>query len=154
MTEFFTELILDPDRIGPRTVAFVYKSKSRDIVTFQLAVHGDRLRLDTAHRTEHENRPVKNAQRTFHLDGEIDVSRRIDDVDRMIFPGDVRCRRGDRDPSFTFEIHGIHGGADTVFALYFVNGVNLLAVIQDTFRQGCLSGVNMGADTDIAHQFK
>ncbi len=42
----------------------------------------------------------------------------------VVFPLAVGGGRLDGDPFFALEIHEVHGGADAVFALHFVNGVN------------------------------
>ena len=50
-------------------------------VALHLPVDGDRLALHALARVEHEDRAVEHAQRALHLDGEVDVARRVDDVD-------------------------------------------------------------------------
>ena len=56
-----------------------------DLVPLHLAVNGDRLRLDTRHGAEDQDRTVKDAERPLNLDGEVDVSRRVDDIDLLVF---------------------------------------------------------------------
>jgi hypothetical protein len=56
----------------------------------------------------------------------------------------------DGNAAFAFQIHGIHGRANAVLALHFVNGVDHARVEQNTLGQGRLAGVDVGANADIA----
>jgi hypothetical protein len=51
-----------------------------------LPVDGDALALDARHAAEHEDGAVEHAEGALDLDGEVDVSGRVDDVDLVLPP--------------------------------------------------------------------
>jgi len=59
------------------------------------AAHGLGLRLHAGDGVEDGHGAVEDAERTLHLDREVDVARRVDDVDAVVAP-EAR-RRGGRD---------------------------------------------------------
>ena len=126
--QFVLELGDDTGRIGTASVAFVDKGNARDMVSLHLLIHRDGLRLDTADGTEHEYGTVQNAQRTFHLDREINVSGCIDDVDFMVAPFAKGGRRSNGYPSLLLQLHRVHRCTHSVFSLDVVNGVDPLGV--------------------------
>ena len=69
----------------------------RDVVLVGLAPDRLGLRLDAGDRVEQRDRAVEDAQRALHLDREVDVARRVDDVDPVVAPRAGRGRGGDRD---------------------------------------------------------
>src|SRR5689334_4145510 len=69
-----------------------------------------RLRLHAGHRVEHRDRAVKHPKRALHFDGEVDVARRVDDVDRVVQPGGSRRGGRDRDAALLLLRHPVHGG--------------------------------------------
>ena len=67
----------------------------------------ERLRLDPLRGVDDEHRPLARLQRARHLVGEVDVPRRVDQVQLMALPGDAHRLRLDRDPALALEIHRI-----------------------------------------------
>ena len=61
----------------------------------------------------------------------------------------MRGCRLNRDPSFFFQLHTVHGGTNAVLTTNFVDGMNAIGVEQDTFGQGGLARVDMGADSNV-----
>ena len=58
--------------------------------------------------------PSRMRKRTFHLNGEVDVARRVDDVDAMVLP-EAGCRSTrDRDATLFFLLHPVHRRAALV----------------------------------------
>ncbi len=53
-----------------------------------------------------------------HLDGEVHVAGRVDDVDVGVLPLAVGCRRLDGDAFLSLQIHAVHLGADAIFAAH------------------------------------
>ena len=49
-----------------------------------------------------------------YLDGEVDVSRGVDDVDVVVVPHRVGGGRLDGDAALTLKLHRVHRGADTI----------------------------------------
>ena len=79
----------------------------------------DRLRLGfyPGGATKHDHSAIEYPQRALYLDGEIDVSRGIDDIDAVFVvlavhatPKAGRGRRGDGDAALLFLLHPVHGG--------------------------------------------
>jgi len=71
------------------------EANARHAVLVGLAPDGFRLGLDAGDRVEHGDRAVEHAQRALDFSGEVDVARRVDDVDAVIAP--EAGRRGGRD---------------------------------------------------------
>src|SRR3546814_6222953 len=59
---------------------------ARDVIFFGLAPHRLGLRLDPGDAIEARDRAVEHAKRALDLDREVDVARRVDDVDPVIVP--------------------------------------------------------------------
>ena len=68
--------------VGADAVHLVDVGDARDVVLVGLAPHGLGLRLDTGNGVEQGDGAVEHAQRALDLDREVDVARRVDDVDR------------------------------------------------------------------------
>ena len=90
------------DRVEPRldhvdaavelragAVELVDEADARDVVAVGLAPHRLGLRLDAGDTVEHGDGAVEDAQRALDLDGEVDVARGVDDVDRVVVPVQV-----------------------------------------------------------------
>jgi hypothetical protein len=69
----------------------------------------------------------------------------------MVEPFDIGCRGLYGDAALALKVHGIHRGANAVLAFYFMNGVDFVAVKQDSFGQSCFARIDVRADADIAH---
>ncbi len=149
--ELFDKLGLDLDRVCADAVALVDEGDSRDMVALELPVDGDRLGLNAGDGAQDENGAVQNTEGAFDLDREVHVAGGIDQVDRIILPGDVRGGGLYRYTALPLKIHGIHRRTDAIFAVNFMNSMYFVAVKQNTFRQGGLAGVDVGADSNIAH---
>ena len=143
------QLLGDPHRVGAGAIALVDEGEAGHAVATQLAVDGDRLRLDPGHGAQHQHRPVEHAQRPLDLDREVDVARGVDDVDLMVVPVDVGRRRGDRDAALALELERVHGGADAVAAVDLVHAVDAAGVVEDPLGEGRLPRVDVGADADV-----
>src|SRR5690606_16183899 len=66
-------------------------------VLVALAPDGLRLRLDALIAVEHHNGAVEHAQRAFDFDREVDVARRVDDVQTLVVPESGGRGRRNRD---------------------------------------------------------
>jgi hypothetical protein len=94
----------DPAVIGSRTVELVDERKPRDPVPVRLSPYDLGLRFHPADSAENDDRPVEHPERSFHLDGEIDVPGRVDQVNFRALPGELGDGRGDRDPALASPI--------------------------------------------------
>ena len=147
--ELLLELLHDRLGIRPGAVHLVDERQPRHVVPLHLAVDGDRLRLHAAHRAQHQHRAVQHAQAPLHLDGEVDVPRRVDQVDLVVVPLDRGGGAGDRDAALALQVHVVHGGAVAVAADVF-DLVDAAGVEQNPLAQGRLARVDVGGDADVA----
>jgi hypothetical protein len=148
--ELFAELFHHALGVCARAIELVDEGEARDLVAPHLAVDGHRLGLHTRHAAQHQDGAVEHAQRALHLDREVDVTRRVDDVDVVLVPLAVGGRRGDRDAALALELHEVHGGAHLVLPLHLVDAVNPLGVEEDALGERCLARVDVRADPDVA----
>ena len=138
----------DALRIRAGAVHLVDERQPRDVIAFHLAIDGDRLRLHAADGAQHEDRAVEHAQAALDFDGEIDVARRVDQVDRAVFPFDRGGGAGDGDSALAFEVHVVHGGP--ALAFHLLHAMDSAGVVQDSFAQGGFARVDVGRDADVA----
>ena len=73
---------------------------------------------------------------------------RVDQVDRVVFPGDVGRRAGDRDPAFLFQLHVIHG-RPAAGSPDFLHLVDAAGIKKDPLTKRGLAGIDMCGDADI-----
>ena len=140
--------------IGAGAVHLVDERKTRHLVLVGLAPHRLGLRLHTTDRAQHEHRAIQHAQRTLDFDGEVDVSRGIDDVEAMLLqraihalPERRRCRRRDGDAALLLLLHPVHRGRTV---MHFANLVTDAGVEQDALRGRGLAGIDVSHDAEVA----
>src|SRR6185369_16319365 len=73
----------DAPEVGADAVHLVDERHARHAVAVGLAPHRLRLRLDAANPAEDRDRAVEDAEAALHLDREVDVPGRVDDVHAM-----------------------------------------------------------------------
>ena len=86
--------------IGPDHVHLVDEHQPRHAVLVRLPPHRFRLRLDAFLGVEDDHRAVEHAEAPFHLGREIDVARRVDQVDGAVGPVERDARGVDGDAAF------------------------------------------------------
>src|SRR5690606_13806508 len=86
------------------------KDNARHLVFVALAPNRLGLRLDALIGVQHAYRTVEHAQRTLHFDCEIDVTRRVDDIEALAVPERGGRGRRDRDAALLLLRHPVHGG--------------------------------------------
>ena len=120
------------------------------MVLVGLTPNGLRLGLHAAYCAEGGDGAVEYAERTLHLDGEVHVSRGINQVNLilmvLVVPERRGSGRGDGDTALLLLDHPVHGGAALVHLADFVG---LARVEKDTLRCGGLTGIDVRHDTDI-----
>jgi len=119
----------------------------RHVVLVRLAPHGLGLWFYAGHGVEHGDGAVEHTQRTFDLDGEVDVARRVDDVDLTIAPLGRRRGGRDRDAALLFLHHVVH---DRGALVDLTDLVRAAGVVEDAFGRGRLARVDVGHDPDVA----
>jgi hypothetical protein len=127
-------------------IHLVDEADARHGIFISLPPHCLRLRLNACNGIEDDDAPVEYAQRALDLDGEVDVTRRIDDVDPMTVPRAGGCRGSDGDAALPFLHHPVHRRR----ALMDLTGpMDPPGVIEDALRRGCFARVDMCDDPDI-----
>lgn len=77
--------------VAALTVQLVDECQARHFVALHLAIYGNTLALNTTDTTEDQNSAIQNAQCALHFDSEVNVPRRVDNVDAIIAPCTVCC---------------------------------------------------------------
>ena len=119
----------------------------RHVVLVGLAPDRLGLRLDAGDGVEQRDRAVEHAQRALHLDGEVDVARRVDDVDPMVLPLGRGGRGGDRDAALLLLLHPVHRRRALVDLADLVRPAR---VVEDPLGRRRLARVDVGHDPDVA----
>ena len=139
-------------------VHFVNVNHSRNAVVIGLTPYSLGLRLNAALCAENRNRTVKNSQGTLNLNGEVNVSGGVDDVDSVLlvlvltaFPESGGRSRGDGDTALFFLRHPVHCGSAVVG---LANLMVYAGVVQDTLSCGSFTGVDVSHDADVSCLFK
>ncbi len=105
------------------------------------------MRLDAGDRVEHRHRAVEDTHGAFHLDGEIHMAGRVDDIDAVIVPETGGRGRSDGDAAFLFLFHEIHGGGAV---MDFADLMGSAGVIKNALRRRRLAGIDMRGNADIS----
>src|SRR5262249_22107351 len=92
------------------------------------------------------DRAVKYTQAAFDLDREIDVARRVDDVDAIVLPKTGSRGRGDRYPALLLLGHPVHRRGAFVHLPHFVGPTG---VVEDALGGCRLSGIELGYAADV-----
>ena len=106
--ESFANLPHDGCEVGPGPVHLVDERDTRHVELVGLSPDRFGLRLDAADAAEDDDGTVENAQAAFDLDREIDMARRVDQMDLVVFPVQRRGRRRDRDAALALLRHPVH----------------------------------------------
>ncbi len=137
--------------VGADAVHLVDEGHARHAVLVGLAPDGLGLRLHACNRVEHGDGAVEHAQGALHLDGEVHVARRVDDVDAVIAPEGGGRGGGDRDAALLLLLHPVHHGRALVNLTHLVGASR---VKEDALSRRRLSGVDVRHDSDVARVFE
>ena len=102
------------EEVGAGAVQLVDEDDTWNVVTVGEAPVGLRLRLHAGDAFDDEHSAVQHAQRTIHLDVEVDVAGRIDDIDPVIVPLAGHRGRGNGDASLPLLLHVVGRGVAVV----------------------------------------
>src|SRR5262249_41396264 len=133
-------------RVGADAIRLVDEADARDGVAVGLAPDRLRLGLDTGDGVEERDRAVEDAERTLDLDGEVDVPRRVDEVDAVVPPEAGGGGGGDGDAALLLLLHPVHGRGALVDLAHLVGDAG---VIEDALGRSRLAGVDVRHDPDV-----
>ena len=146
-TEILVHLGHHVGEVGAGAVHFIDEGDAGHAVLVGLVPDGFALGLHAADSAEDSDHPVDDTQRAFHLDGEVHVAGSVDEVDLVVVPVGSDGGRGDGDATLLLLLHKVHRSLSVVSLtdLAFHAGEK-----EDTFRNGGLTGIDMGGNTDIS----
>ncbi len=133
--------------LGANAVKLVDEADTRHVVTVCLVPDRLGLRLDTGDTVEDSNCTVEYAKRALHLNGEVNVTGSIDDVDDVVVPLARGGGRRDGDSALLLLRHPVHRcGA-------FVHLTDLVVdpgVEEDPLSRRGFARVDMRHDPDVS----
>ena len=133
--------------IRAHDVHLVDESHTGNTELIRLTPYRFGLRLYAAFCVKDRNGSVQNTKRTLHLDGEINVSGSIDDIDTMSLPIARSSGRSDGDTALLLLDHPVHL---RVSVLGIAHLVDLARIEQNSLGQSGLTRINVGHDTNIS----
>ena len=147
------DLLLDPRGLGCRQVDLVQHRHDLVVGIDRLVGIGQRLRLDALGRIDQQQRALAGAQGPADLVGEVDVARRVDQVQLVVFPifrlvGEPDGLGLDRDPTLALEIHAVEH-----LALHLAR-LEPAAALDDPIGERRLAMIDMGDDRKVADALK
>ncbi len=128
-------------KICAQPVYFIDKGDLGNVEIFRLPPHGFRLRLNPAHGAENAHGPVQHAQGALHLNGEVHMARRVDEVDGIFAPLAGGAGRHDGDAAFLLLRHVVHSSGAVV---HLAHAVDFAAVEKHALGKRGLARVDMG----------
>ncbi len=148
------DLVVDPLELGADAIHLVDEADPGDAVLGRLPPDGLALCLDPLDGREHDDGAVEHAERTLDLGREVDVPRRIDDVDRDraslgVLPVAGDRRGDDRDPPLALFLEVVGRRIPLVDVPH---PVDLARVVQDPLGRRRLAGVDVRDDADVADE--
>ena len=148
-TDHVLDLLLDPLGLGGRQVDLVEHRHNLVPGVERVIDVGQRLRLDPLARVDHQERALAGGERTRHFVGEVDVARRVHEVEDIglavlgpVF--EAHRLRLDGDAALALDVHGIEHLLDHV-ALRHCPGL-----LDEPVGQRRLAVVDMGDDREVA----
>ena len=133
---------------GTRSVHLVDEDAAGHVEAVCLTPHRLGLGLHTAHGIEDDDRAVEHPHGPLHLDREVHVARRVDDLDEVLAPRTARHCRADRDAVLLLLGDVVHVGTAIVDLADAVVGAG---VEQDPLGERGLAGIDVCGDADVAH---
>ena len=133
--------------VGAHLVHLVDEADTRDVVLVGLTPHGLGLGLNALLAVEHGDSAVEDAQRALNLNGEVNVTGGVNDVDLVTVPERGNGGGRNRDAAFLFLFHPVgRRGAIVRLADLVVDA----RVEQDSFGHGRLAGIDVSHDANVA----
>ena len=145
--EDFFHLSDDAVEVSADAVELVDVNDTGDLGVVGVAPVGLGLWLNAAGSAENADAAVENFKGTINFDGEVNVARGVDDVELVVIPETSGGGGLNGDAAFSFLIHEVHGGFAVV---NLTDLVDFSGKFENTLGGGCLAGVNVGENADVA----
>jgi hypothetical protein len=110
--------------------------------------YGFALRFHAAHCAKYHHNTVQHPEGPFHFQGKINVSRCIDNIDLVVFPGSGNGRGGNGNAPFLFLFHKIHYSLPVMDFSHFMGNAGKE---ENTFRGGGFTRIDMGHDSHVSN---
>ena len=149
--EPITDLGDGPCEIGPFAIQLVDEGHARHLVAVRLMPHRFALRFDPLARAEHHHGTVEHSQAAFHLGREIDVPRRVEQVDVVAVPVEGHAGRVDGDPAFLLFLVAVGLGRPLIHPPH---AMLRTAEKQHLLSDGRLARIDVGNDADVTNIFQ
>lgn len=133
--------------VGTGAVQLVDERDPRHAVPVGPPPHRLALRLDAGDRVEDGDGAVEDAQGAFDLVGEVDVARRVDQVEPVAVPVAAHGSGEDGDAAVAFLRVEVGDGGAVVDLAALVGGAGQ---VEDPFGDGGLARVDVGEDAQVA----
>jgi len=141
------DLIESAVKVGSFSIHFVDEGDSWNVIFIRLPPDGFALGFDSFSGREDNDSAVEYAQGAFDFGCEVDVTGRVDEVERMFLPIEGNACGLDGDSSFLFFGIVIGNGGALIDHSDFVYEVG---VEEHSFGNGGFSCVDVGDDADVS----
>ena len=141
----------DMIEVGAHDIHFINVYHSGNVVMVGLSPYCLGLRLNAALCTEDRHTAVEYSQRTLDFNGEVNMTRGIDDIDAGIAPVAGGCGGGDGDATLLLLLHPVHGRSTLMGLTYLVVDAG---IVKNTLSGRSLTGIDVSHDSDISGFFK
>ena len=144
------DLALHPLDVGRRQIDLVDDRDDRQVLRQREVVVRERLRLDALRGVDHQQRALARRQRARHFGGEVDVARRVDEVQLVRLPVVRRVRQRhrvhlDRDAALALEVHRVEQ------LLFHLAPLHRLGDLEQPVGQRRLAVVDVRDDAEVPH---
>src|SRR5690606_28370067 len=117
-TQPLSHLLAYLQKVSAGALHLVDESNAGNPIIIHQAPVRLRLRLDAVDGTKQEDKSIKYAKRTAHLNGKVNVTGRINDIDMVFIAAIVPiygcCSRRDGYPALLLLLHPVHCGRTLV----------------------------------------
>ena len=141
----------DPVEVGTHDVHLVDVDHPGNLVLVGLTPDGLGLGLHAALGAQNGDSTVQNTQGALHLNGEVNVTRGVDDVQTAALPEAGGSSGGDGNTTLLLLSHPVHGSG-TVMGL--TDLVVLTGVEQNTLGSSGFAGIDVSHDAEVSGIFQ
>ena len=135
-----------PRKVRPHSVHLINKGNARDVVAIGLPPNCLRLRLHPAHRAENPHRAIQHTQRALHLDGEVHMPGRINEIDLGVAPSASNRGGSNGNPALAFLNHPVR---HRIAIVHIPKTMRHPSVKEDALGRRRLARINMGDDANV-----